>query len=218
MKINGTWRSNVPTECAFCRTPLCSSDEEFFERLNKKMAANDADAYHNLACKYLDGYMGLERDPEKAEKLYLKAASLGSYQAHCALGIMYFFGRGIAMNEKKAIHHFQIAAIGGDPQSRHNLGGLEFERGNITVAKRHWMISASVGFDEALKTIRMGYEDGWASKDEYAEALRACQKAMDEVTSEERTKAQKTGSSWNEDMSHMNNRPGPPRSMHHRKS
>ena len=88
------------------------------ERVKKRMAASDADAYHNLACKYLDGFIGLKRDPKRAEKLFLQAAKMGSMQAHCSLGVIYHTGQGVEKDLKKAIYHYQIAAIGGEEIAR----------------------------------------------------------------------------------------------------
>ena len=51
---------------------------------------------------------------------------------------------------------------------------------------KHFMIAAKSGYDDALKMIRKGYEDGLVTKDEYAIALRANKDSQDEMKSTQR--------------------------------
>ena len=87
--------------------------------------------------------------------------------------------------------------------SRHNVGNVELEKGNVARAKKHWMIGSRAGFDASLKHIRMGYEKGWATKDEYADALRAHKDPKDEMKDSHRENARKTGRTWKEDVTGM---------------
>ena len=65
-------------------------------------------------------------------------------------------------------------------------------------ATKHFMIAARAGFEESLKVIGQGYKHGLVTKDEYASTLRAYQVSVNEMKSEERTKAAKIqgGSKW----------------------
>lgn len=197
MRVNGTWHKTSPTDCCpFCRTLTCSSNEEYFNLLNQRMKTNDAEAYHNMGCKYLDGLVGLPRDVDKAVELLLSAAELGSINAHSTLGLIYSGGRGLKSDEKKAIHHLEIAAMGGDDIARHNLGSYECKRGNTRRGMKHFMIAACAGVDMSLKVVRDGFMHGCVTKDEFEHSLRTHKESQDEIKSESREKAQKTGSSW----------------------
>jgi hypothetical protein len=82
------------------------------------------------------------------------------------------------------------AAIGGDPSARHNLGCAEFIRDRYERAKRHWIIAANLGCNESLQNVKGFYADGYASKEDYAAALRAYQAAVDATKSLDRKKAE----------------------------
>ena len=85
------------------------------------------------------------------------------------------------------MHYFELAAIGGCTEARYNLGLLEQRAGNMSIALKHYMIAA--GYDESLKEIREFYMNGHATKDDYAKALRAHQKYVDGIKSDQRDKA-----------------------------
>ena len=78
------------------------------------------------------------------------------------------------------------AAIGGHPDARHNLGIDEWNNRRFERARKHFIIAANLGLNDSLKFIRGLYADGHASKEDYANALRAYHSAVDETKSEER--------------------------------
>ena len=90
---------------------------------------------------------------------------------------------------KKALYHYELAAMGGHEAARHNLGAMEGQKGNVERAYKHYMIAARSGYDDSLKNVGLGYKHGHVTKDEYANALRAFKDAQDEMKSEQRTKA-----------------------------
>ena len=57
--------------CHFCRTPLYVSDEEYKERLQKRVEVGDAEAMFTLGCYYDEGRDGFPQDYEKALLNYL---------------------------------------------------------------------------------------------------------------------------------------------------
>ena len=71
---------------------------------------------------------------------------------------------------------------------RSNLGGTEVLAGNIDRALKHFMIAAGGGSNESLKAIKQMYSNGYATKDDYANALRAYQTYLGEVKSDDRDK------------------------------
>ncbi len=82
------------------------------------------------------------------------------------------------------------AAIGGHVDARYNLGFEEWINGNFERAKNHFIIAASHEHHDSLKAVKDLYAHGHASKEDYANALRAYQAAVDETKSPEREKAE----------------------------
>ena len=79
-------------------------------------------------------------------ELFLRAAELGSMDAHNNIATMYYSGQlGVEIDREKFMYHWQQAAIEGDAVSRYNLGAFEGNAGNNDRAMKHWMISAGMG-------------------------------------------------------------------------
>ena len=75
-------------------------------------------------------------------------------------------------DEKRAEHHYELAAMGGDVFARYNLG-MEGNAGNMDRAVKHWMVSAGAGFGDCLKIVRQCFLNGHVTKDDFEKALRA---------------------------------------------
>ena len=73
--------------------------------------------------------------------------------------------------------------------ARFNLGYLEFKVGNFHRAFKHFMIAAKAGDKESLDKVKIGFMDGYVTKDEYANTLRAHQQRLNEMKSDARDKA-----------------------------
>ena len=101
----------------------------------------------------------------------------------------YYFGEGVERDEKKANRYHELAAISGDVAARHNLGCDEDDAGNWDRAIKHYMIAAGAGENESVRTIQQFYKHGHATKDDYTSALRAYQKYLEEIRSEQRDNA-----------------------------
>lgn len=175
--------------CAFCRTPPPSSDEDRVKRVEKLIDNGNAKAYCNYGNYYYNGRMGMQQNQIKACELWLKAAELGCCEGYFNLGIAYDQGRGVEVDKKKASHYFELSAMGGDMKARHNLGCTEYKAGNHYRAMKHLMIAARSGTKESLDCVKIGFTNGYITKDEYASTLRAYQKRLDEMKSGERDKA-----------------------------
>jgi tetratricopeptide (TPR) repeat protein len=130
-----------------------------------------------------------EGNDEGAFEYYTKAAELGDAAAHWNLSIYYNQGIVVEKNEKKAVYHWEKAAIGGHPFARYNLGNHEFRNRRIDRAVKHWIIAANQGFDDALDVVKQGFRKGYVSKEEYASTLRGHQAAVDATKSEQRDAA-----------------------------
>jgi hypothetical protein len=175
--------------CAFCRTPLANSDEEIIKRTEKLMNKGNAYAYYQLAGYYAKGKMGFPRDWPKANELFLKAGQLGCAAAYNNLGALYAIGQGVEMDKKKAMHYFELAAIGGDVSARYNLGYVEEQAGNPQRAFKHFILAAKVGDEGSLEMVTKGFRGGYVTKDDYERSLRAYHEIQTEMKSEERDKA-----------------------------
>ena len=105
--------------------------------------------------------------------------------------MFYREGKGVGKDMKKLLYHSEQAAMAGHPDARHNLGCIERDNGRYERAKKHFIIAANLGYEKSPKGIKDLYELGHASKDEYADALRAYQAAVDATKSAEREKAER---------------------------
>jgi len=179
---------NMKKLCPYCRIPI--ADEDTLQQYEKRMRLGDAEAYMQLGVHYRDGDKGLPQDINKTIELWQKAAELGSCKANYILTEMYSSGEIVEMDNLKCIHHMTLAAIGGHENARYDLGIVERHVfGNIGKSMKHFIIAAKAGYDKSLKEVGEGYKAGLITKDEYAATLRAYQVSVDEMKSEQRTKA-----------------------------
>jgi TPR repeat protein len=169
--------------CAFCREPDAKSDEEYNKRVMNRIKKNDPAAISQMGKKHEK-----EGDYVKALEYYTKAIELDDKAAHFCLGNLYYYGDGVDKDEKKAIHHYEEAAIGGHPQARGILGFHENISGRFERAVKHFIIAANLGCDISLEAVKDLFVEGIASKEDYAAALRGRghQAAVDATKSSQR--------------------------------
>jgi len=174
--------------CAFCRTPPPISDKEDINRTKKMMVRGNAYAFNHLAGYYVQG-LGVSQDMSKSNELMLKAGQLGCASGYSNLGYSYHIGNGLGMDEKKAKYYFELAAMNGSVNARHNLGCLEREAGNHHRAYKHNIIAAKTGHKRSLDAVTDAYKKEFVTKDEYANILRAHHERQKEMKSDARDKA-----------------------------
>ena len=179
-------------KCPFCRTPYPDGDGEANAHLKKRAAANDP---FSIRCIALERYG--EEDYVESLKLFLKAASLGDIQSHHEAGFMYMDGEGAEVNMRKGNYHLEVAAIGGNASSRYALGMYERNCGSYERTMKHLIIAAKQGLEDALAKLKEGYVDGQISKDEFGEALRAYQRAVETTKSPQREEGGRSRESLN---------------------
>ncbi len=171
--------------CAFCREPAPKSKEEADKQEMKRI---------KIKCPVAMCQVGKERyregDYESAFEYWTKAAELGDATAHFQLSCVYRNGHGVEKDTKKYIHHLEEAAIRGDPYARHNLGVYELNDSRFDRARKHWIIAANLGYQNSLNELRDLYAIGHASKEDYADALRAYQTTVDATKSADREVAE----------------------------
>jgi TPR repeat protein len=143
-----------------------------------------------VAMSQMGGRPENEGDYGKSLEYLTKAAELGDVNAHYWLGDLYQNGKnGVEKDAKKAIHHFQQAAIGGHTLARVYLARYEMKNNRFDRAVSHLIIAANLGSDTSLGIIKMLVEKGIVSKDEHTAALRGYQAAVDATKSAQREKA-----------------------------
>ena len=98
-------------------------------------------------------------------------------------------GEGVERDEKKAVHYWELAAMGGQVLARHNLGVFENLAGTMDRALKHFMIAAGSGYYDSLENIKQMFMNGDATKDDYAKALCVYQKNLVEIKSPQRNEA-----------------------------
>jgi len=155
------------------------------------MDNNNGEAFNQLAGYYDEGIVGMPRDRLKASELYLKAGELGCAEGYYNLAVFYKYGLGIAVNEEKARYYWELAAMMGDLDARHSLGCEEGQAGNHHRAMKHFILAAKAGFKISLDQVKKGFMNGFVTKDDYANTLRAYQKRQDDIKSDARGKAKK---------------------------
>ena len=175
-------KERLDPKCPFCRHPMV--DEEAEQNRLKRVEANDPVEFSRLGSKF-----HRKGDFKTAFKYYSKAAELGDPEGHDSLANMYRNGEGVKKNKKKEMYHLEEAAIAGHPAARHNLGCREGLNGRIERAIKHYIIAATLGFDESIKTLRQCYQEGYVSKEDFAAALQAHHAAVNATKSPQREAA-----------------------------
>ena len=178
-------------DCPFCRKSMSDNAADTLAQMRTRAEKKDPAALNYLGLTCFLGDFGLQEDMWKAVELWAEAAELGSIGALHHLGVAYHDGEGVGRDTAKAIHFWSKAAMQGHVESRHNLGCCEGDKGNPDNAVRHYLISAKMGYKKSLDTIKGMFMAGLATKEQYAQALRQYQDAVEEMKSHERDEAVK---------------------------
>ena len=156
-------------------------------RVEKK----DPEAISYLGQQYYFEGLGLQKDMRRAVELLTEAAELGSITALCNLGCAHYTGNGVQENKAMGILFYKKAAMKGQVEIRHKLGCYEGDRGNHDRAVRHFLISAKMGHKYSVEKIKKMFMKGLATKEQYFEALKGYQEAVEEMKSHDRDEARK---------------------------
>ncbi len=179
-------KASLKHRCAFCREPAPKSQDEVDKRIMERIKKNDPVAMAQTGKRHYG-----QGDYEKAAEYWTMAAELGDVEANAFLGgRMYYDGRGVEKDKKKAIYHLEQAAIGGHPWARMYLAEYEMKNnGRFKRAAKHYIIAANLGYDPSLKPIKDLLVKGIVSEEDYAAAIRGHQAAVDATKSPEREEA-----------------------------
>eukprot|EP00956_Cyclotella_meneghiniana_P013079 scaffold18734_cov38-Cyclotella_meneghiniana.AAC.2 len=130
--------------CRYCLTrehcPFCNTAHPRSDEVTIQMLTNRIEKYNDPAAMVLLAVYHIPVNRKKAFKLLQRACELGSAAGHYHLGCSYRLGDGTEIDKKRAIHHFQIAAIMGNMAARYILGSSEVENGNYNRAMRHFRL------------------------------------------------------------------------------
>ena len=124
-----------------------------------------------------DTSIGMKKYMSRAVELWTEAADLGSAGACFELGVVYYGGFCVAVerDEARGFSLLEKAAILGHSSARHNLGACECDRRNWDRAVRHFLISAKMGYEDSLNSIKELFKKGLATGSQYGEALKGYQ-------------------------------------------
>jgi len=187
-------KGGLGKRCPFCRILAPDNDAEMVEMMQKRVDAKDPAAIDHLGDLCYNGMFGLEKDESRGIKLWSEAAELGMTKAHFNLGTLFFYGRGgVTQDKAKAILYWEDGAKQGDAMSRHMLGLVEMGNVKVDRAVRHFVISAKMGYDNSLDALKEIFASGYATKQQYVEALKGYQDAMEETKSPQRDEAARIG-------------------------
>eukprot|EP00984_Skeletonema_dohrnii_P019807 scaffold9536_cov62-Skeletonema_dohrnii-CCMP3373.AAC.1 len=192
---NGCYHANLLREdeemlkhsCPFCRKHI---PDQYRAREKQRMARIEMD--DPVAMRQEGLHLGKKGDYQSALRYFTKAAELGDVEAHHKVSYLYHGGCGVEKEKEKMHHHLEEATIGGHPYARYGLGCVEWNNGNKERAAKHWIIAATQGHDQSIKTLMDEFRSGRGivSKDDLAVALRAHQAAVDATKSPQREAAE----------------------------
>ena len=187
--------------CPFCRTPIHNNEADKIALIQARVEKKDPEAIKHLGGKYFYGELGLRKDLRKAVELWTEAAEFGSIEALFNLGYAYDCGEGVRQDKAKGIEFYKKAAMQGHVESRYNLGcGEDDDKGNHYRALRHFLISAKMGHTASLEIIKKMFMVGFATKEQYTQAIRGYQNAVEEMKSHDRDEAKSLGYTFYQDV------------------
>ena len=179
--------------CPFCRATTKISNAEFTRRTEEGIKRGDPEAMVIASLELCKN--GNKEEKKRGNELMHKAANdLGLCSANYRLGCAYTLGDGtfgvVEQDADKAMFHYEEAAIAGHGGARFNIGVKycnDSERRGL--GAKHLMIGAKSGYQDCMDMIKKGFVDGWVTKTEFEETLRANQESLAELKSVQRDKA-----------------------------
>ena len=181
----------IPHTCPFCRELEPKDKEEEINQLESDLSQNSPKASMVLAEIY-EGEHATSMNKLKTLFYFIRGTEIGSAEA-CA-GIAAFYGDNFLPRPAKEEYLFlRMGALRGDIVARHNIGQVEYDKGNYELSVRHWKIAAEAGSQPSLNELRSiftGKMSGreFLSKEYMDKVYRLCYAAQVAVWSEERAK------------------------------
>ncbi|WP_082633334.1 SEL1-like repeat protein [Lacimicrobium alkaliphilum] len=149
--------------------------EESVKWLKVAAAQGDVDANYSLGLAYDFGY-GVEVDVYRAIDYYEQATKLGSDISPANLGYIYETGKhGTTINNRKALHYYEISAKRNNPQGMNNLAtfyryGIEVQQ-DLRKAFVLYTNSAKANNEFALNNLANMYLNAEGVQQDYGKAF-----------------------------------------------
>lgn len=138
--------------------------EQGFKWLKKAALKKDVNSMDILAELHLSGTGGAEKDFRLVKMLSLEAAAKGSAAAEFRLGILYQEGKGVKVNERKAVQYFTQAAMKAHYGAHYKLGMAYYDGkgvdADLAKAVDLFKTSATHGNKDAMFMLGALYRDG----------------------------------------------------------
>ena len=139
--------------------------------LRAKAESGDVAAQYELGARFWQ-----EGKFTEAYEWYKKAADNGSVRGAHALGVMYVFGQGVAIDYAEAMKWFTTAAQQGDVDSQYSLG-VRYAKGdhvqqNFTEAVKWFSMAANQGQADAQVSLGRRYANGEGVPKDVVEAYK----------------------------------------------
>lgn len=119
---------------------------------------NHCPALIDLAMAFGAG-RGVEKDLNKAHRLFLKAANLGDHFAEFMVGQNLFYGNGIEPNAEEAVKWYIQAAEAGEHHAQFEMGMIFEMGGNMQFANDWYIKAANQGNKDAIQKLQSRYSD-----------------------------------------------------------
>ena len=113
-----------------------------------------------LGIAYREGRYGLMKSDKKAAKIWKRAVELGDVDAMVFLGRLYYFGRDVKRDKKKAERLYRAAADRGDVFGQANLAYLLESEVRFEEALRYYALAADQGLTTGEYNLGCVYENG----------------------------------------------------------
>ena len=187
----------IQDSCPFCRALDPSSFGEVLSQCEKRKLYNDHRALSAMAADaFYFGRHGQAENKMKALDYFIQATEHGSPESPTDIASFYGDGTLISQDMERSALFTKVAAIRGNVKGRHNIGVIEYGKfGNHELGIRHWKIAAKGGSQISLDALKAIYnadgkkpEKEFISKEDLDSLYRACHKAQEEVSTEERKK------------------------------
>ena len=162
------------SKCPFCRSsddPMKMAPEEFQRKMEEWVEKGSSQAARLLASEWVSGEI-LEKNELKGAHLVLRAAELGSAEALNDISNWYQPGTLLKQDDQMTKVFLEAGAKKGSTSARYSLGAHAMADGSVWNAKRHWTVGALAGCQTNLDSVKSLFMKGYATKDEYFQALR----------------------------------------------
>lgn len=137
----------------------------------------------NADILYQQGIKIGEKDPQKANELYLRAAALGNTEAMNRLGYCYDYGIGVPESPGMAAVWYRKAADLGNSKAAYNLGVCYYHGSGVSRSLENaielYKKAADLGFSKAIHSLGLFYLNGEGVPKDTIKAAELFQKAAD---------------------------------------